>query len=139
MTKQLTGRALDEACAKAMGWDVLTYGQATTYHWTKDGTEPEAGAPMQENSGDLCELRSYSTDPAMLGEMLVWLEAYERRSVTGEFISQCEEIRVSKVCKDCPQPWHAEAIGLPPISWAYGATLNETIARLVVVVQEKKP
>lgn len=52
------GRALDEACARAMGWQDLG-----SLYWCQ-GNRFSEGAPH------------YSTDPATQAEMIAWLDAH---------------------------------------------------------------
>lgn len=109
MTEQLTGRALDEECARAMGWNHPTPPSSV---WIRD-TAWCFSPPV------------YSTDPATLGEMLAWLEA---RAYTINLMWNDRHKAWMVVME-----WNEGTLKRP------GANLNEATARLVVAVKEAQP
>lgn len=82
--------------------------------------------------------RHWSTDPRTQAEKLAWLRKQDWRTRRGELMCSVGEIRISEVVADCPEPVRVEAIGLPPPAWAYGATIDEALARLVCAVAKAK-
>ena len=123
MTDQLDGRDLDRACAEAMGWTTKEFSSATAL---VRGKELVWQPPR------------YSTDPSTQAEKLAFLRQQKVVAKAGYVISRVEEIRISEIVEDCPEPVRVEAIGLPPPATAYGATIDQALARLVCAVAKAK-
>jgi hypothetical protein len=122
MVEQLSGWALDEACARAMGHRLDTHYRGYTCIWPSTG---ESTRPLP----------AYSTDAATLPEMLAWL-------------NDCSDFAGFNACT-WPEDYRP---GRPEWVWTttfhyhkpdprlnitrHGATLNEAVARLIVSVSE---
>lgn len=137
MTDQLDGRDLDMAVAEAMGLNPrkMMSRQRGVYvisnRWICD-------RPHGDGKGGARAVPLYSTDPSTQAEKLAFLRQQKVVAKAGYVISRVEEIRISEIVEDCPEPVRVEAIGLPPPATAYGATIDQALARLVVSVAKAK-
>lgn len=113
---ELTGRALDEAAAIAMGWRCLskTTGAPHLSKWT-DGKTLQHPGPTPR-----MRLPLFHANPATIPEMLAWLHQF---GGIVELLSGPLEATVRIVGK-----------GQHAMRGVTGATLNEALARLVVEV-----
>lgn len=135
MTPTLEGRALDEACAKAMG----TYVEKCDGYMAEmagnscDGwfcskcraVEGRWGEKMPDHAG----FKHYSTDPATDAEKLAWLT----RFATVELYVWA--------CGNDGKPGASAMLvndGDAVSPYVEGATISEALARLVVAVAEAK-
>lgn len=118
---ELQGRALDEACAKAMGWHTIYFG----------GCAGESLIGMRGSVDVRYVVPRYSTDPATIDEKLSWLQARCFSEQYGSF----------DIC------WQGKTSGGFQASMAvvgefdvivWGATLTEALARLCVAVAERE-
>lgn len=116
MSEQLHGRALDEACARAMGWTFITY---------PDGPCPDVKhwkSPVWDKPSDIHwrPCRPFSDCAETLPEMLAWLTdriGFVRIDVSKNNVTVADD--ESLLC--------------------FGPTLNEAVARLVVAVAADAP
>lgn len=113
MNDGLTGRALDEAAARAMGW-------VPSEHW--DRLQCTAYYPLPH----------YPTDPARIDEMLAWLRG---RLPTDEDVVEIDIDRHAKVRASL---WLRNK-GAWSVKSGVGSTIPEALARLVVAVKEAQP
>lgn len=119
MATELEGRALDAACAKAMGYRVLT--NDIDELWQEKGDEQE--------QHDGSHLRRYSTNPACIPEMLAWLHDPPAVVAIGSWWNGTWAFLTHTKFSMDKVPEHA----------VRGATISEALARLVVAVKEAKP
>lgn len=118
----LTGRELDAKVAEAMGWTVKHH---------DDGVGFWCERPSQSKSGwtEVLQDDAYSTDFALLPEMLDWLrENYDFRNA-----KRVVKLGYGVVCT--ASVWNGTR---GPGPEAGGATLPEAVARLVVAVAAKE-
>ena len=118
----LSGRELDEAVAKLLGWTVVetdTIDHEPAELWLREGMVLAIEAPP-----------AYSTDFALLPEMLGWLR---ERLRTGHELA-LEDDGAAWVAATYVQ----ESYGRDYFQTAKGATLPEAVARLVVAVAAKE-
>lgn len=115
MTNDLpTGRALDEAVAKAMGWGNICRGDASTLI----GNRPTDLA--------IDVVPAYSTDYAALPEMLAWLS---ERNAFPTLREGC-----LKGWEGSAVRYNAKAFNQDRYIQETGATVPELVARLVLAV-----
>lgn len=115
MTNQLTGRALDEAVAKALGWTFITFPDGVcpdVKHWKHPKLDKEHWRPCAP----------FSTDAACLPEMLAWLTNHG--SVGIDIVKSVTEAAITSGPRE----------GVTAI----GADISEALARLVVAVGEAR-
>lgn len=106
----LSGRDLDMACALALGWTFVTF---------PDGPCPDVRHWKRGDGIDYLRLIDppFSTDPATLGEMKVWIRSM------GHVVQAVHWLDGSVTLKLLPDD-------------VTGGTDNEAWARLVVAVKE---
>lgn len=125
MTDQLTGRALDEACAKAMGWRDIG----------DDADGCQCGLPPERAAGVYRRrfVPAFSTDAACIPEMLAWL-----RSKTYIECDGCPlPLEVVDLGNEYEASIGAEGDDIARV-WAHGDTLSEALAKLVAAVGDAK-
>lgn len=130
MSNELTGRALDEAAAVAMGWTKpSTRGRCDVCGWpiVPDGEQGCWASNCSMRYRDSNPVRAdqcadYSTDPATIPELLAWLRGQD-----------CFALHFT-THKDADWDWCAESDCGRVLPFIYGTTLNEALARLVVAV-----
>lgn len=109
---KLQGRALDEAVARAMGWQC------------RDGVTTKAASVGRTHVR--FGITRYSTDPATQAEMLAWIDG---KTGCGVILTiYTTDLSVAAVLDDYDD---MGACTVPP---GHGATINEALARLVVAV-----
>lgn len=129
MSEQLQGRALDEAVAKILGtivarqWMAEWDGKTVAFITSANGYWTESKCP------------AYSTDPVALTEMLEWLR--EHRDADGKpDLSRLMIQWHHSNRADNSLVWGFQASVCRDGAWfaAFGATINEALARLVLAV-----
>ena len=115
---QLTGRELDEACAKAMGWRDIG----------DDADGDPCGLPTGRTAGVYRRrfVPAFSTDAACIPEMLAWLRITFELTEVG--VSRDGEVWARGSFDDVDTIDMVED----------GSTLSEALAKLVVAVGEAK-
>lgn len=115
MSTELTGRELDEAAARAMGWTFITFPNGPcpdVKHWK----HPEGEYHWRKTP-------SLSTDPAHIPEMLAWLRKFASVEM---FAWRNDDVEAATI--------HSDRHRLD--CRVGGSTLSEALARLVVAVAE---
>lgn len=124
MTAHLQGRALDEACAKAMGWHVG--------NWVDGGELTMLREPPSQHGQTIYAMCAYSTDPATLDEKLAWLRS---RGTARELCIGDDSTEGYVECYAFIIVWDSEGdFGINERTT--GDTIHEATARLVVAVAE---
>jgi len=124
MSETLTGRALDEAVALAMGW---TQHRDEWPHFLPEFTWIRPGNSIPE------ELPEFSEDAEALPEMLAWLQSRKDYSSFNACSYREDE-------RTWPWAWSATFHYVAPDSrlnvTGHGASLSEAVANLVILVAE---
>jgi hypothetical protein len=120
MTEQLEGRALDEACARAMGWTTVECGPADT-RWHSPAGPWQWWPPR------------FSEDAATLPEMLAWIATLEGLDEIGmhTFPGYGDYKWVAEISAIDDGEQRREIQG-------EGSTLQAAVARLVVAVAKAR-
>lgn len=119
MADLLTGSALDEACAVAMGWHVGDWADGGELTMLK-----ETPSRLRQT---IYELPRYSADPATDREKLEWLQ---KQGDDAEIMLHCLSGHWYADFSPCIRARTAK------IKIAHGASVTEALARLVVAVAE---
>ena len=125
MATELSGRALDEAAARAMGWTFVTFPDGPcpeVKHWKHPVDDEYHWRPTP----------LLSTDPACIDEMLAWLRS---GLPTDEDLIEVDIDRHAKVVAS----FWVRNNGAWVVKSGVGSTIQQALARLVVAVKEAQP